>query len=255
MTRSAHLDSETTNAVMKWAAQRRVPLTVSVNREGQWSNLRSEFIRYDAKQGLLQILYPIAGTDAVPPEISGEDELGLSFRRGHKKCIFVAQVVVRQRIETEDKTFVDALLMKIKGNLRELQRRAYQRITVPADQFVAVKLWEGGLPDTGDAAWPLCAGRLSNASVGGILVEINAGQNPRLSVGDTVGVELTPVQGKPPMLFEAQYRHCCLMGKERLGVGLQFIGLEHEIQGCTSITQLADFVRALQRSASGTDRV
>ncbi len=249
MTRSAQLDAETTNAVLNWAAQRRVPLTVSINREGQWSNLRSEFIRYDAKQGALQILYPIAGADSIPPEITGEDELGLSFRRGHKKCIFVAQVVVRQRIEMEDKSFADALLLKIKGGLRELQRRAYQRVTVPADQFIAVKLWEGGLPDSSDAAWPLCAGRLSNASVGGILVEINSQQNPRLSVGDAVGVELTPVQGKPPMLFEGQYRHCCLVGKDRLGIGLQFIGLEHEVQGRTSITQLAEFVRNLQRSA------
>jgi hypothetical protein len=155
--------------------------------------------------------------------------------------------MARRTDRDRDGQVADMLLVRPSGELRELQRRVYQRVTVPRDRFIAVKLWEGCAPETGGPSWPLCAGRLANVSVGGILVEIRADQNPRLGVGDPVGVEITVIQGRPPLLAEAQYRHCCLEEADRLGLGLQFVGLEHEVPGRATLAEVAEFVKWLQR--------
>ena len=104
--------------------------------------------------------------------------MGVSFRRGHKKCILVGQVVLRRSENGDNNQPIDTLLVRANEGLRELQRRVYQRLAVPRDRFIAVKLWEGGIPTPGEPSWPLCAGRLANVSVGGILVEVPADQNP-----------------------------------------------------------------------------
>ena len=65
-----------------------------------------------------------------------------------------------------------------------------------------------------------------------------------------VGVELTPWPGKPSLFVEAQYRHCTMTHSERLGLGLQFLGLERELPGRTSMTQFSEFVAGLRQELS-----
>lgn len=234
-------------SVLQWAAERRILLAASLSLDGRWSNLRAQFYRYDSAQRIAQITFPIAAEGAAPAEIPSGEKIGISFRRGHKKCIFVGQVVMR-KVETDpDGGVMDTLLLRVSEGMRELQRRVYRRVTVPHDRFIAVKVWEGGTPSAEQPCWPLCSGRLGNISVGGLLLEIRADQNPRLTVGDHVGVEITANVGRPALLVEAQYRHCCLLAPDRLGLGLQFIGLEHDLPGRSPIEYIADFVRTLQR--------
>lgn len=248
MTRGMVLDADSATAILAWAAQRQMPITASLLSEGRWCNLRSHLIRYDGERNVLQIVYPIALDNLAPPEIAAGEELGISLRRGHKKCIFVSPVLMRSQDQAADGQAVDTLVVRGPAQMRELQRRVYQRVTVPPERFIAVKLWQGGLPTADSATWPLCSGRLDNASVGGILVDIRSDQNPRLGVGDLVGVEITDSPGRPPLLAEAQYRHCLMRGEGRMGLGLQFLGLEHDLPNRASISQIADFVRALRAS-------
>jgi hypothetical protein len=250
MIQAANLDAQATRSVLQWAVDRSVVIAISLCSDGRWNNMRSQFFRFDPSQNLLQITYPIATDPGAPPEIGTGDKLGLSFRRGHKKCIMVGQVVLRRSETGADNQPIDTLLVRAGDGLRELQRRVYQRIAVPRDCFIAVKLWEGGIPTPGEPSWPLCAGRLANVSVGGILVEVRADQNPRLCVGDPVGAEIIVAHDHESLIAEAQYRHCCLDGGDRLGLGLQFIGLEHDLPGRASITQMADLVKSLQREAA-----
>jgi hypothetical protein len=95
---------------------------------------------------------------------------------------------------------------------------------------------------------------VSNISVGGVMVDIRADQNPRLCVGDLVGLEITVVQGRKPMLLEGQYRHCTLTGPDRIGLGMQLLGLEHEVPGRASITDVAELVRNLMRGGACVTR-
>jgi c-di-GMP-binding flagellar brake protein YcgR len=247
MSRDAVLNADTRCSVLEWAAQRRLPLTVSLLSDGRWCNMRSQILAFDPKQQAIQIVYPISVALEAPPEIPAGQKLGISFRRGHKKCVFVSTAVVRRMDVVEGGSPVDSLIVSVPEQVRELQRRAYQRVMVPADRFISVKLWQGGAPNGDENTWPLCSGRLSNLSLGGLLADVRVDQNPRLAAGDIVGVEMRPVATGEPLMAEAQFRHCTLVSEERLGIGLQFMGLEHDTPGLSSITQLAELVAELRR--------
>ena len=246
MSRSLTLDQDSQRSILQWAVQRQTAITISVLAEGRWCNLRSQLLRLD--RNLLQITYPFPSSESPACEISVGDELGISFRRGHKKCIFVSPVVLRRAEPDPNGTTADTLYVRVPDQIRELQRRAYQRVVVSSDRFIAVKVWQGGIPSSVEPSWPLCAGRIGNISVGGILVDIRADQNPRLALGDVVGLEITAVQGRPPLLVEVQYRHCTVTGPGRIGLGVQLLGLEHDLPGRASITEIADLVQSLMRS-------
>lgn len=248
MNRAAGTQSTGQDSLLQWGAEKQADVVASHAVDGGWVHLRSRFIRFDEEQRLVQIAYPQAGEGQAPPEIAVGEALGISFRRGHKKCIFVSSVVLRREETVEGGRRIDTLLLKAPREIRSLQRRAYQRVTIPQGRFIAVKLWEGGVPGRDAVAWPLCAGRVANISVGGVLVDIRADQNPRLRVGDIVGVEITTRPGSPPLSVDGQYRHCVMEGDDRLGLGFQFLALEHEIPGRSAITDVADFVRNLRRA-------
>jgi len=240
-------DSAVFSAALLWAAEHQPEVTVSHAADGGWVNLRSRFIDLDPENGVLQIAYPLAGTSGPPGEIGVGDELGISFRRGHKKCLFVSAVAMRCKVNDAQGGATDALVLQAPAQVRELQRRVFQRLVISPERFIAVKLWEGGVPVPGAVAWPLCAGRVTNVSVGGVLVDVRADQNPRLRVGDIVGVEITTRPGSDPISVDARYRHCVMSGEDRLGLGFQFVGLEHDRPGQSSIATVADYVRHLRK--------
>jgi len=142
------------------------------------------------------------------------------------------------------------LVLRTPAEIRELQRRVYQRLVIPQESFIAIKIWEGGVPLEGGVAWPLCSGRVANVSVGGVLVDVRVDQNPRLHSGDIVGVEITTRPGSPSICVDAQYRHCVMTGEDRLGLGFQFVGLEHDQAGHSSVLEVAEYVRSLRRTNS-----
>lgn len=246
MNTATELESASQTAVLEWAAERRVELMVSQPLENGWSNLRSTFMRFDPRTGIIQITFP--GLPGQPePEILPGDELGLSFRRGHKKCLFVSTVVIRQPDAGGESGPVDTLILRAPREIRALQRRAYQRVIVPPHRFFGARLWQGGAPKDAAATGPICSGRVANISVGGVLIEIRVDQNPRLASGDLMGIEITPDKCKVPLMLEGQYKHCLMQGENRLGLGFQFMGLEHSVPGQATLDEIADVVNRLRR--------
>lgn len=232
-------------ASLQWVLENDAPLFVSHVKDGGWACLRSKMLQLDSEHNLLKIMYPLLPMGGPAPEIAPSDRIGISFRRGHKKCSFVSAVAMRCHEGTgEDK--IDALVLRVPSHIREMQRRVYQRVQIPAERFIAAKLFAGGLPKPGENALPICSGRVDNISVGGVLVDIRADQNPRLNSGSVVGIEIMHKPGLPPILTEASYLHCALRRDDRLGLGLQFLGLEHEMAGRSTLADVADFVRRLR---------
>lgn len=250
MSRCSTLESQSIQTVLAWAASKEAPLTISVQCGGQWYNLRSQLKQFDETQGLLEILYPISPLGGASPEYEPGTQMGVTFRRGHKKCAFVGSVLLRRRACGSDGQPVDLLILRMPERMRELQRRSYQRITLPADRFIPVKLWQGGAPMAGETNWPLCAGKIGNISLGGLLVDIRREHNPRLSVGETVGVEIQVSPGMPPIVADGQYRHCAASGTDRMGLGVQFLGLEQELPGRSTLAQIATFVNEMRKYAT-----
>ncbi len=253
MSRGTTPGVETRISVLQWAVEREAAVTASLQHEGTWVVFKSRFLRHDPAAAIVQIAAPIGG-DGPAIEIVAGQKLGLAFRRGHKKCLFTTVVVVRRNDTTSDGQPVDTIVLRSPDHVRELQRRAYQRTTVPDSRFIAVKVWEGGAPTPEEPSWPICSGRVGNASVGGILVDIRSDQNPRLNIGDVVGVEITASPGRPPLIADAQYRHCAVTSPQRLGLGFQFVGLEHGLPGRSEIQELAEFIRDLKRETARRER-
>lgn len=252
-------DGSPIESVLAWAASKRVPVTVSLEQEGCWRNIRTHLVEFDANEKLLKLeLTPAASDDRdaivlAPPglQVSAGRLVGMTFRRGHKKCVFVTRVVVLQdAVAGESGRAAQMLVLRAPRDVKELQRRSYQRITLPSDQFVAVRLWQGGLPSKERSVGPSCSGRVGNISLGGILIDIRKEHNPRLTVGENVGVEITPRPGSALLLIEGQYRHCVITGKDRLGLGIQFLGLEQERPGCSTLAEVNAFIGDVRRFAT-----
>ena len=234
-------------AAFAWAVQHQTPIVLSVRTGDIWVALKSAFVGFDPTQRVIQVLYPQAG-DQPAVELVPAQQVGVSFRRGHKKCIFSTIVVLRRNEPTGSGAALDTLILRCPEQMHELQRRAYERVICPPDRFIAVRLWEG-LGAGHDGSWPLCSGRVANVSVGGVQVDIRQDHNPRLSIGDRVGVEITVSPGRPPLMLDAQYRHCAISSPGRLGLGFQFLGLEHPQPERATLGEMAEFVKELQRSS------
>ncbi len=235
---------------LAWAVEKQIEANVSYMLDGRWTSLRTVFVRADAEQGVFQLAVnrtPAGDSTSQTMPAIGE-QVGISFRRGHKKCLFVTPILTVQSGVGPDNAQTELLVLRTPKGMRSLQRRAYQRVVVPEGVFVAAKIWEGGVPVDGAVAWPVCSGRVANISMGGVLIETRVDQNPRLSSGEVVGVEITTRPGASLML-DGMYRHCMVDGEQRLGLGFHFPAIEHELPGRSSITDLAEFVakvRAMQ---------
>ncbi len=252
-------DPSPIESVLVWAASKRVPVTVSLEQDGCWQNVRTQLVEFDAGEKLLKLeLAPPASVGgegiAVAPlalQLAPGQLVGMTFRRGHKKCVFVTRVVVLQSADGSDPGgAAPTLVLRAPRDVKELQRRSYQRITLPPDQFVAVRLWQGGLPSKEQTVGPSCSGRVGNISLGGVLVDIRKEHNPRLAAGENVGVEITPRPGAAPLLVEGQYRHCVITGEDRLGLGIQFLGLERERPGCSTLADVNALIGDVRKFAT-----
>lgn len=247
MTTCASSSNATQPSPFEWALQKRAELMISCAVDGEWVTLRSHVLRVDTEQQIVQIAYPMPHGHQTQVEISPGDEVGIAFRKGHKKCIFVSPVVVRRRDEDIGGSPMDTLIVRMPKQVREFQRRAYQRATVRGDRLIPVKLWQGGAPRGSDGGFPICSGRLVNVSMGGVLMEIREQQNPRLRTGDQVGIEILPRPDAAPIVLEGRYRHSVARGDGRIGLGFQFVGLEHGSADKSIMETLAEFVRSIRR--------
>lgn len=244
-------ESDAQAAILQWAVEREVEANLSVASGGRWMSLRTHFMRFDPAQGIIQVAVdaPEEGSSPSPGLPPQGERVGVSFRRGHKKCLFVSTLIMSQSECGKDGIKRDTLVLRVPRQVRSIQRRAFQRVIVPEGVFIAAKIWEGGIPEEGSMSFPVCSGRVANVSMGGVLVETRVDQNPRLSSGEVVGVEIAPRPGES-IVLDGMYRHCVTDGRNRLGLGFHFPGIEHELPGRASITQLSDFiarVRSMQR--------
>ena len=206
-----------------------------------WASFRSKCTGYDRATHTLFIEPPQPTNQKAEAGLRADAEIGVAFRRGHKKCLFVTQPAEAPGL------VANAIRLSGSEDIRAVQRRAYQRVIVPPHRFIAAKLWEGGLPTRGEVCFPLCAGRLANVSVGGVMLDLRADQNPRLQVGDLVGIEITRQPGGKPLFMEGHYRHCMMQSAERIGLGFQFVGLEHDVPGRATLDEVAQFVSGVRR--------
>ena len=149
---------------LRQAVEKRLPLVASIWREGRWMLLKSRFLPRDPGGELLCIEPPTSDGPSHAPhppvDVAAGSNVGITFRRGHHKCLFATTVVGRQRITLSAQLRADALLIRRPGSVQQLQRRAYMRALAPADALVGVLLRAGGCEVANDGGKCERRGRL-----------------------------------------------------------------------------------------------
>lgn len=235
---TAELEVASHESMLSWAAERHVDVNVTQCIDGEWQTFRAVFGSFDAQKNTI-VLQEVAEKQSPNAVLQPDVEVGVAFRRGHKKCLFTTKITGQEG---------DTLLLQEPTSVRAVQRRAYQRVNIPSHRFIPVKVWEGSLPNSGEVCFPVCSGRVANISMGGVLVDVRSDQNPRLQEGDMVGIEIIRRPDVKPLLLEGQFRHCVTTEDvERISLGFQFLGLEHDLPGRSGLSEVAEYVRGVRR--------
>jgi len=138
-----------------------VDVNVTQCIDGEWQTFRAVFGSFDAQKNTI-VLQEVAEKQSPNAALKSDVEIGVAFRRGHKKCLFTTKITGQEG---------DTLLLQEPTTVRAVQRRAYQRVNIPSHRFIPVKVWEGSLPNSGEVSFPVCSGRVANISMSTIRVD------------------------------------------------------------------------------------
>ncbi|MBN1489020.1 MAG: PilZ domain-containing protein [Phycisphaerae bacterium] len=253
------LAAEACDAALEQALARGEPVVLSLERSDAWLVAKSRFLGAASPGHQLLVQYPDASEgDGQRPEIQTGENIGVAFRRGHKKCVFTAIVLATGHYTPSDGEPIESLALSWPAEVQELQRRAYYRVPVPGNRFVPVKFWEGSAnrQDGPGRRWaPTHTGQLADISVGGMRVVLPAAQNPRLHEGDAVGIEFQPDINQPPFVLDTQFRYANETPDSQISIGLQFVGLETSPQGQELLHRLFRVVRRYQQYEQRQTRI
>jgi len=247
------LTNEQINEVIFLAAERQVPVTVTIRAGERWVNYRSRAIGMNDKHFLLQM--PISDSLEYPAEFHRAQQLGLSFKLKHHKHIFAARVAEVNLPGLE--AGMTAIAVCLPTRMQRLQRRAYERVAVPPGRIVRASFWLGGCeaePAGTTPEAPVWSGRVTNISAGGFMV--NAADRPEdtLSVGDILGVRISFGADMETVYADVQFRHVEGEGDESQ-LGMQFLGLgqseDRRIALSLIVTKVTEFQRMMQHTHAG----
>ena len=241
MSKTHPLDRNSREEVFADAIREGRQLVLTYNLPGGWRRQKAVFVSGSraAHQALVHAIMPEPEGHCILPPPGAI--VGGSFRLGHKKCLFSAEV---RSCGADGKTIPITLTWP--EHLSQLQRRAYERAAPPKGTVIAVRFWI----DSGEKQPPdgreVRHGQLEDISAGGM----------RLKVADSLSVEpektykavFTSRPGKPPFVLDSILRHREIVEKGRASLGFQFVGLEASTEGLRTLDRLAQLVGQFHRS-------
>jgi c-di-GMP-binding flagellar brake protein YcgR len=231
------------------AVRERALVVITVQEDDDWRTFKCRFLERDPNGRFFVLDYQTDNGQAPPPIVPGQ-YVGVSFRYKSRKVMFSTVIEAKGRYVLDDKTSIPAMRYRWPETMTELQRRAYFRTEVPAGTTVPVKYWEGGLNNRGRDDAPAGDGQLADMSCGGCLVRL-PGDAPVWDNDATVGLEISLPDGKPPILVNANYRGTRVDEEGRLGVAVQFVGLELSVDGRVVLQRISGVVQRFHRLTSG----
>lgn len=230
--------------ILQQCVETRRHVVLTHHNPGGWRTYKSKFVACDATARTLkvEVIMPSDEPNDLAPKPG--DTLGVTFRAGHKKCMFATSVLSREYHEG------DALFsMEWPDHLQQLQRRAYERAEPPMNVVVAVRFWrEQGAQEMSLEARNVRHGQLEDMSAGGMRVKVvDAGD---IELGATYRCAFTPRPGKPGIVIDAVVRHREALNHGRSSIGFQFVGAETTPEGRRVLDRLARAVGQFQRARS-----
>lgn len=233
------------------AVRERALAVVTVQEPNDWLTFKARFLERDPNKRFFVLDYESQNDEPLPPIVPGQ-YVGISFRHKSRKVMFSTVVEAKGRFVVDGDNTIAAIRYRMPPTLTELQRRAYFRTPVPADMSVRATIWEGGAEARALAQQePLqtISGELQDLSCGGTLLQTTLAAAPQLSEGATLGIELQLPDGKPPLMINGKFRGVRHDDEGRICVGVQFIGLEVNVDGQIVLQRLAASVQRFHRAS------
>jgi c-di-GMP-binding flagellar brake protein YcgR len=237
------------NQTLKAAAERHVPVTVTIRQGGSWANLRSRLLA--VRNGRLLLEQPAAENGAPPREFAPADRLSASFKLKHHKHVFCATVAGVAPLALDDGSTMPALSVVAPTRMQRLQRRSFTRAAVPPGRIVRASFWLGGRgaePAGATPDRPVWSGSVTDLSAGGFMVRTTAESAKDVEPGDTVGVHIAFGAGDGRVFADATLRHADIQDNAAL-MGFQFIGLTETPEGREALQIIGRKVSEFQHAA------
>ncbi len=249
MTRPQAIIGRQRDEVIGDAAYRKTQIVLTRRAQDRWETYKSRLLDMASARRALVVAYPHEAGDDASAFARGE-QVGVAFRHHSRKCLFASTVVGKSSPKRNRARphACPSLLLSWPEQIEQMQRRAYYRVPVPRESPISVRFWPGG-PPPGSPTPPdqPVAGQLLDLSVGGMLVEVAAADDPRLCENDPVRAEFAPESHQPSIAIEACYRHTRPLDRDKRALGFQFIGLELTDNGPSLLARLARAVSRLQQ--------
>ncbi len=247
------LDSRQIDQAIKDAVERRIPAALTVRRDRRWVTLHAQFLAQRQRHLLLEL--PGSPEGSKPPFEPG-DKVGLTFKLKHHKHICSVTVAATQQVRFDDGRELPVLSVCFPPRMQRLQRRAFERVDVPANRVVRASFWLGthqDEPTSSGADRCVWVGRVVNLSAGGFRLLADAPTAEALDVGDAIGVRLSFAVAEEAVYADAQIRHVETDAGSAV-LGFQFIGLDQTAEGKKAMELLAGKIAEYQRAADQASR-
>ena len=233
------IESKQCGRLLAESIEKQTPIVLTHRTPEGWRTYRSNMLGGSLAEGALVVQRPIPSRGPMVSLPALQETLGVTFRKGHKKCMF-STVVTDCGRESDDAPFV----LRWPREMQQLQRRSYERATPPPGQAIAVRVRPVAEGDgRSQQAW---YGELENVSAGGI--RVNMPDRAQTEQDGTYQVMFTARPGDEPLIAEATLRHHEAAVHGRCSVGFHFVGLESTEEGQSALARLARIVRDYQRA-------
>ena len=157
-------------AILHEAIKARTPAVLTYQSPAGWMMLKSRLVGIEADSAWILLELPKTPEPETHPPVVGQS-LGVSFRRGHRKCVFNSRLAGESEAGADGRR-ASVLRLVWPEELQELQRRLYHRTPVPRGRLVPVDLWMTQAPSDLPADSMPKRGKMLDLSAGGISVEM-----------------------------------------------------------------------------------
>jgi c-di-GMP-binding flagellar brake protein YcgR len=236
-----NLPWEQSNDILLWAIQERAHLRVTVRMGREWMEMPSEFISGELLKTLTVRKFQTEWTEKM---LAGQ-LLPCSFRKGHRKYLFVSAVLECCEVEIDGQK-EEAYVLAWPEGIQQVQRRLYFRAAVPTEMDLKVRIWPSvAAIDSAPSESPLVTGQLVDISAGGAQVEIDSPD--ALTLDRSYLGEIEMPKPEPPVLVQIQTRRVqAVASTNEYRYGLQFLSLDHSPKGQETLLRLARFTNYLR---------
>ncbi len=242
------------NDALEGAAQKHIPLTLTIRCGNRWINLRSRGVAVRAEHLIVE--FPVMEDGFTPYEFAPAERVGGSFKLKHYKHIFSTVFTGTTKVRLDDGQEMSVVSLCAPTKMQRLQRRAYFRVEVPGNRIVRASIWLGGCenePAGTSPERPVWTGQVLNISAGGFRMRTGSDATYLLDPNDVMGTRLIFGTGRETVYADAQLRHAEPSEGGSL-MGLQFLGLAQTPQGLKTLqfisSKVGEFIKANQRATA-----